>query len=331
MASLDFCLEDILPKEPKAKRRKQEKNTETNGQTAVKKKSSGSKYTCVLEIDKLVVDLLPELPNALASEDLEVKIEEQDVAGLLRWHVKSSEGEIYEDDNVVLIPPPVMLVPDFLEDGVNSLQQRLVEFVRACQTFSPLKRKVHLILWDFFPSLKRAGGERRVKEANNLFQIFPLQSQSCCACPTLSSADELFDYLRRMRRSVVSKPEKLNRRSQYSFDWCEEGSTSNKSVRVDSSGNGVSAFWRQILCSLSGVTTDTAEAIVSVYPTIGELFQAYDKVDTETAEVLLADIKIRKGQGPMSAIRRIGPELSKRIHRLLTSLDGNVVMTGNDS
>ena len=42
--------------------------------------------------------------------------------------------------------------------------------------------------------------------------------------------------------------------------------------------------------------------------------------------MLLADIPIRRGTGPLTTSRRIGPEQSRRIYKFFTSKDGNQIV-----
>jgi crossover junction endonuclease EME1 len=39
----------------------------------------------------------------------------------------------------------------------------------------------------------------------------------------------------------------------------------------------------------------------------------------KSAAMLLADIQVRRGAGVLASVRRIGPELSQKMHKLFTS------------
>lgn len=55
--------------------------------------------------------------------------------------------------------------------------------------------------------------------------------------------------------------------------------------------------------------------------------QAYDRCVTQKeAEGLLKDIPIRRAAGPLSTNRKLGPELSKKICTVFTSLDGQTIV-----
>lgn len=42
--------------------------------------------------------------------------------------------------------------------------------------------------------------------------------------------------------------------------------------------------------------------------------------------MLLQDIPVRRAAGPLSATRKIGPEMSKKIYNFFTSLDGEALL-----
>ena len=83
------------------------------------------------------------------------------------------------------------------------------------------------------------------------------------------------------------------------------------SFQVDGA-SGASRVWRKMLLQMHNVSADIADAIVLQYPTIRNLTRAYDmSCSIEHSELLLQDL--RRGSG-----RRVGPELSKKIFKLLT-------------
>eukprot|EP00794_Sanderia_malayensis_P008993 gene8993-9954_t len=95
--------------------------------------------------------------------------------------------------------------------------------------------------------------------------------------------------------------------------------------KVGKDGQGLLEVWSRQIQQFKGVGHDTAVAIVQKYPSPLILMQAYDKCTSEKeARLLLQDIEVRRGHGVLATSRRVGPELSKKIHLLMTSLDGEV-------
>lgn len=93
-------------------------------------------------------------------------------------------------------------------------------------------------------------------------------------------------------------------------------------VAVDKDGNGSFQLWQRQLCQFPLASRETSEAIASVYPSPMSLLQAYEGCSSEdAAHYLLEDIPVRRGPGPLSTTRRIGPQLSKKIFTFFTTLD----------
>jgi len=96
-------------------------------------------------------------------------------------------------------------------------------------------------------------------------------------------------------------------------------------IKVDKTGVGLLKLWLQQLRQFNNVGVELAQAIAREYPSPQELVQAYRRCDTTAAaSLLLSDILVRRSTGPLSSTRRIGPELSKKVHMLFTSTDPNV-------
>ncbi|XP_028132976.1 uncharacterized protein LOC114328345 [Diabrotica virgifera virgifera] len=89
-------------------------------------------------------------------------------------------------------------------------------------------------------------------------------------------------------------------------------------VKVDKNGNGLNRLWRQMLTKFPLARLETAEAITTVYPTMSSLCQAYE-TSTEPGEVLVQDLPIRRAQGPLASVRKLGPEFSKKCHNFFMS------------
>lgn len=53
------------------------------------------------------------------------------------------------------------------------------------------------------------------------------------------------------------------------------------------------------------------------------LVKVYERCTLKEGELLLQDIPIRRAVGPLSSVRKIGPELSKKIFAFFMSTDEN--------
>ncbi|XP_062382787.1 probable crossover junction endonuclease EME2 [Sardina pilchardus] len=104
--------------------------------------------------------------------------------------------------------------------------------------------------------------------------------------------------------------------------FCVDGSWA-AGARVERDGKGLAAVWSRQLQQLNRVSPAVATAVTSAYPSPQLLLQAYEKLDSEKERRgLLADLTV-KG---MVKERRVGPEFSARIYRILTTENPQLVL-----
>lgn len=74
-----------------------------------------------------------------------------------------------------------------------------------------------------------------------------------------------------------------------------------------------------------------ASAIVDAYPSPQLLIQAYKQCfSEEERQNLLADLQVRRGEGVTATLRRVGPELSRRIYLQMTALQPDLCLDSAD-
>lgn len=88
---------------------------------------------------------------------------------------------------------------------------------------------------------------------------------------------------------------------------------------------GLANLWQRHLIKFPLVTLETAEAIIASYATPSQLLRAYDSKDIN-GSLLLADIPIRRSAGVLTAVRKVGAELSKKVHTFYTNTDPDCVL-----
>ncbi|XP_017335444.1 crossover junction endonuclease EME1 isoform X2 [Ictalurus punctatus] len=94
-------------------------------------------------------------------------------------------------------------------------------------------------------------------------------------------------------------------------------------VRVERSGRGLAQVWTRQIQQLNRVSVAMAAAVTTAYPSPQLLLQAYEKTESEEEQCgLLADLTVRGG----AKERRIGPELSNRVHRFMISQNPELVL-----
>ncbi|XP_069686939.1 transcriptional regulator ATRX isoform X2 [Periplaneta americana] len=117
------------------------------------------------------------------------------------------------------------------------------------------------------------------------------------------------------------------KREQDKFSWYAAGD-SRDCVRVDKNGNGLLRLWQQQLSQFNRVGMETAQAITAVYRSPSALLEAYENCGSQKeAELLLESIPIRRGVGPLATTKKVGPDLSKKVHAFLTAVDGDAPLS----
>ncbi|XP_053688752.1 crossover junction endonuclease EME1 [Sabethes cyaneus] len=140
-----------------------------------------------------------------------------------------------------------------------------------------------------------------------------------CSHQLLETAEEVGNFVSQLGKSLAELPYKQQQYEKYSGEQLYLGNEKKGCVRVEGTA-GLHQLYQNQLIKIPSVTLEVAEAIISVYPSLKQLIDAFRFA--ADGPNLLADIPIRRAAGPItSSIRRIGPELSKKIYRLYSSVD----------
>lgn len=132
---------------------------------------------------------------------------------------------------------------------------------------------------------------------------------------------EVTDHVVAVTKAVSKRPYKALC-GEPDLGFCMDGSWS-AGVRVDRDGRGLTQVWTRQIQQLNRVSPALAKAVTSVYPSPSLLLQAYEQQPSdEERRRLLADLTVVGG----AKERRVGPELSGRIHRLLTSQNPHLML-----
>ncbi|KYQ46282.1 Crossover junction endonuclease EME1 [Trachymyrmex zeteki] len=183
-------------------------------------------------------------------------------------------------------------------------------------------------------------GSRYKGKGNQQFDILPIisrqQLEMCltevqiivkCSSRLIENSQDLALMICQYTKSISEIPYKLQKRrnQEGKFDWYVMGDNKN-TVRVDKDGNGLKRLWQQQLCQFNLSSLEVSEAICTVYPSPIQLIKAYRNCTPDEGINLLKDISIRRAAGPLTAIRKIGPEFSKKMYIMFTSQNGNALL-----
>lgn len=137
----------------------------------------------------------------------------------------------------------------------------------------------------------------------------------------IETPEELSSLIVQSTKSIAQYTYKLEKqkREETNLDWFAKAD-SNNGVKVDKNGNGLANLWQQQLCQFSLVGLETAQAIVSQYSSPLALVNEYKQCSTTSQkELLLQNIPIRRNAGILSSVKRVGPELSKKVFYFFNS------------
>lgn len=177
--------------------------------------------------------------------------------------------------------------------------------------------------------VKVKGQEREFENAGYVsrddleFLLTELQILGKCNHRFIETPEELSILIVQATKSLAQYTFKLEKqkRQEMELDWFAKAD-SKSSVKVDKNGNGLSNLWQQQLCQFNLVGLETAQAIVSNYNSPVSLVSEYKECfGVRQRENLLENIPIRRDAGILSSVRRVGPELSKKVYQFFNSDD----------
>ncbi|XP_043327251.1 crossover junction endonuclease EME1 [Cervus canadensis] len=159
--------------------------------------------------------------------------------------------------------------------------------------------------------------------------LVDLQLHTEAQARIVQSWKELADLACAFTKAVAEAPFK-KLRDQTSFSFCLENDWAG-GAKVDRSGRGLALVWRRQIQQLNRVSLEMASAIVDAYPSPQLLIQAYKQCfSEEERQNLLADLQVRRGEGVTATLRRVGPELSRRIYLQMTALQPDLCLDSAD-
>ncbi|CAL8262555.1 unnamed protein product [Arctogadus glacialis] len=136
----------------------------------------------------------------------------------------------------------------------------------------------------------------------------------------LAAWKDFSDHIAMTTKAIAEAPFKHDR-DNTGFSFCLESEWAG-GQKVDRLGKGLLQVWKRQIQQLNRVSPDMASAILGAYPSPQLLRQAYRGCRTDRERTsLLSELLIRRGEGVTATRRRVGPELSRRLHLLLSSED----------
>ncbi|GJQ73076.1 hypothetical protein Trydic_g1706 [Trypoxylus dichotomus] len=323
-------------------------NTKTNNIKIKTTKTSNKCKSSLYEDTSVIIDLklLEAYGDQTLNEldDLEIKyqLKKQIYPNLITWYCKDDEA----DSENAREFQTVLLILNWKEiaDYINS--NSFVQYISSVSDVLPGKR-ITLALYGlgnyfkYWKTHKQAKKPRKNVDKNCCdyassvkisrseleYVLTEIEIKYSCCHRFVESTQDLLQVICQFTKSIAQLPEKLQKNKKYNnIDFCLV-KDNRDCVLIDRNGNGSRRLWQQQLTTFDLVRLETAEAILSKYPTPTQLYKAYQNCSPKTAgPKLLEDIPIRRAAGPLTTSRRIGPELSNKIYIFFNATDGNVVV-----
>ncbi|XP_043945153.1 probable crossover junction endonuclease EME2 [Protopterus annectens] len=143
----------------------------------------------------------------------------------------------------------------------------------------------------------------------------------------LDTWQELTKHVVTLTKAIAKRPFKQQSECT-GFSFCTEGAWSS-GIRVEKDGKGLWQVWRRQLQQLNRVSLPMATAVAGAHPSPQLLLQAYRSCSTDhQRQNLLAYLKVKDKIKEKN--RRIGPDLSRRLHVFMTSTVADLVLDLGD-
>ncbi|ETN62569.1 hypothetical protein AND_005738 [Anopheles darlingi] len=199
---------------------------------------------------------------------------------------------------------------------IRSVKQGLLE-AEPCG--DKLDRRLSLLVFGLVSYCREhrgCVGRRQTEQALTELQLYEDISHQL-----LETDEQVGTFVAQLARSIAERPYKQQQEERYGgADQGQYfGNEKKGCVRVEGLA-GLQQLFQAQLIKIPSVTLEIAEAILSVYPTLNALMEAFRVAGEQHAPNLLASIAIRRAGGPIATTaRKIGPELSRKIYLLYTS------------
>lgn len=146
-------------------------------------------------------------------------------------------------------------------------------------------------------------------------KLTQLQLLANCSHRLHETPDDVALSVLQFSKAIAEEPFKAKQNQKLDQEQLYLTSDTKTNVNLDDPAS-LGRLWHTQLTALPKVTYEVAQSIIKEYPLPKNLLDAY-RASSNPAK-MLAEISIIR-TGPMAKTRRIGPELSRKIHTLMTS------------
>ncbi|KAJ6639351.1 Crossover junction endonuclease EME1 [Pseudolycoriella hygida] len=295
-----------------------------NGATKKLKSGDGLKYIrAVIDSNILTENIGQSLLTNLESSGINF-VTNGTTKGFIRWERRREQQLVQNNENVELSnkftdEDFILKILSARELNEEIEQESIITTMQRIKTSYPGK-KITILVYGIKEFCRKSKNGGRYTFETKLTELQVLHNFNSRLIET--SAD-LNITVQQFSKSIGDIPFK-KQQSELSDDQNFFVINDNRDCVSVKGKTGLSSLWQHHLTKLPLVALETAEAIIAEYPMPRVLLEAYG--NNPDGPDLLENIPVRRAGGPLSSVRRIGPELSKKLHALYTKNDPNYIL-----
>lgn len=227
--------------------------------------------------------------------------------------VITDAGEVIEFEKVVTAEPYLLIVLVAEEFVKAAKDNNILNIVQAAQEELPFdSQSTTLVIYGLKDFCRKRRNVVGIKETE--IKLTQLQLLANCSHRLHETPDDIALTIAQMSKAIAEEPFKS--KQNYKLDQEQLYLTSDVKINASDDPSSFARLWHTQLICLPKVTYEVAQSITKEYPLPRTLLEAYNVSNNPSK--MLADIPIIR-TGPLSKIRKIGPELSRKIYTLMKS------------
>ena len=260
------------------------------------------------------------IQEKLKEIDIKAEVTSKTTPNTITWKrnvnkkVITDEGEVIQFDNVDNDEPYLLIIilaEEFVKAAKDS--NKLLNIVQTAKEVLPFyPQSTTLVIYGLKDFCRKRKNVIGIKETE--IKLTQLQLLADCSHRLHETPDDIALTVTQMSKAIAEEPYKTKQNQK--LDQEQFYLTSDVKVGVTDDPASFARLWQTQLTSLPKVTYEVAQSIIKEYPLPKILIEAYKKSNNPSK--MLADIPIIR-TGPLSKMRRIGPELSRKIYTLMMS------------
>lgn len=251
---------------------------------------------------------------------IKIKLTENTTPNTITWKreinkkIITDEGKVIEFDSVEKDEPYLLLIITAKEFVTASKENNLLSIVQAAQELLSFDvQSTTLVIYGLKDFCRKHRNVIGMKETE--IKLTQIQLLADCSHRLHETPDDIALTVMQISKAIAEEPYKSKQNEKND----REQLLITSDVKVDAKEEDLQSLenlWQTQLISLPKVTFEVAQSIRKEYPLPRMLIEAYKK--SNNPQSMLAEILIIR-TGPLAKQRKIGPELSRKIHTLMMS------------